>query len=228
MAFSDIDNFAIEFAFRTQLNYYQLLKLENQSRGFDNNDIDRKIHSVQEQMIERGFNPLEPQNLCCGTQLMNSVLGFLVFPQQQLFNRIPEDFQWRLLPILARCVGSREFVNDYILISNNHHEFHNEEITPKNVLRHLKNSISHKRVMFYPTVTPDSDNTQVSRLVFEDEKIIKLKDNNEWLFDVLEDRVTYDERGKKQIVQRFHLTINREDFDEFLMEIMRFFVSLDN
>ena len=212
--------FAIEFAFRTKLNYYQLLKLEKIAKNEieDVHNIDEKITEVQEAMRERNFHTLiEPQWLCCGTQLMNSVLGFLVFPQQQFFRNTPEDEIWERLPILRKYIYSNDsevYINTYI----------REKIfSPKNVLKHMKNSISHKRIMFYPET---NDYDEIQSLVFKDENIIKITDRNNEMFQKYQDKITKNGNGQEIIKQNFKLCVKKDEFDELLFEIFDYFVSL--
>lgn len=72
------------------------------------------------------------------TQLVNSLLGLLVFPQQEFYNKLPEDYPNKELEaLLSKCTTTYE-------------ERVGSQKSFANVLRHIRNAIAHKKLEAYP------------------------------------------------------------------------------
>ena len=205
MAFSDINQFATEFAIRTQLNYYNLLRQET-TEPEKIAEIGEKVAALHAIMREKGYVDIE---FCCGTQLMNSVLGLLVFPEQQLYHKISkysDRKKWEIdFPMLSRYVFSNDpnrFESTYTY--NKYGAKCPESITPLNVLKHMRNAVSHKKITLFP-VQADGGGTlnQVTHIVFKDFS----DDNPE---------------------QYFFLKIPRDDFESVMLEISSYFINIDS
>lgn len=87
------------------------------------------------------------------TQLINSMIGLLIIPQQKEFNRISDELlDAGLLDKIKKCV----FKNTY-----------SSPLDLKEISRHIRNAISHNRIMFY------SENNSISSIRFTDKNIRK-------------------------------------------------------
>lgn len=206
-AFREGNNFATEFALRTLVNCYRLYEID---RGhFEENEIAQIEHTydkVRDKIQHYQYNELD---VCFGTQLMNSILGLLVFPQQQFWNEVTksksETVWYNLFPTLARYVfstNSEIFEFDYSSWSNKRGCYIKEEKTVHNILRHMKNSVSHKRISLYPQGVTTTN--EVESIVFEDQK---------------------DENGVESI---FKLKIEKNDLLPILLEISEYFINIDD
>ncbi len=209
-AFRESNNFAIEFALRTQINYFQLLYLEhkNTDNTSERLQIEGKLRELHTKMEHFGFLDVD---LCCGTQLMNSVIGLLLIPQQEFFDEIVNDDSYQTweshFPNLAKYVfsnNSRKFENTYFLKENGIYFDVPEPCNPQNVLRHMRNSLSHKRILFFPKNA--RNNAQVSSIVFKD--------------------ITYKNSKTGTPYQQFKLQIDKDDLETILFEISNYFISL--
>lgn len=207
MAFSDINQFATEFAIRTQLNYYNLLRQET-TEPEKIAEIGEKVAALHTIMREKGYVDIE---FCCGTQLMNSVLGLLVFPEQQLYQEISQYYnqeKWAFdFPTLSRYVFSDDpacFESTYTYFDNRRGATLPERITPRNVLKHMRNAVSHKKISLFP-VQADGDGgiNQVTHIVFKDSS---------------------DDHPDPH----FFLKIRRDDFESVMLEISSYFINIDS
>ncbi len=195
-------NFTIEFSLRTQLNYCQMLLMEYKATGNKEKIIEtnNRINKIKNEMEKRNFTKLD---FCCGTQLMNSVLGLLVIPQQALFANM-DDYtnpsEWsKDFPTLTKYVFSnnREVYNNTYFHRRDRNFYPYECDSPRNVLTHMRNAVSHKKIMFYPESSENQE--QVTSIVFKDE---------------------YKE-------QYFSLKIDKEDLENVLFEISNYFIKLE-
>ncbi len=208
-AFSSPNQFPKELAIRTQLNYFNLLLLEE-------NDperqviVRRKIDDLHNRMMEQGFAAVD---ICCGTQLINSVLGLLVFPEQQFYNDLSTYYTRSKWNRDFRCLSQYLFCGD----SNRfvfHYTFNNkcpsrpkkpEKITPKNILRHMRNAVSHKKISLYPIQDNHEGNIdEVTDIVFEDYPEVDESDES-----------------------LFMLKLRKDDFETVLLEIASYFMDID-
>ena len=257
-AFGDVENFAVEFALRTQINYLQILKLETEewrrgegpavAEGLERTpeELDRQLREINRRIVEirrkmADLNRGESAPYCCGTQLMNSVLGLLVFPQQQFFDKLGKfhlEESWRRegLGTLAEYVFScdeQRYKNTYIKWNSKHWCYELEDQSPQNILRHMRNAIGHKRIKFYPEQA--NGQGEVTHIVFEDEddrfvdqefcKIDKNRKKGNARWDP--------ERQKNELEQYitennfttpgFKLKIEKSDLDQVLLEISDYF-----
>ena len=178
-AFKDF-NFIKEFACRTQLNYYRL-KLEQSASDTVIIDTQRKIDNVESLMKERNYHVT---NFYEVTQLINSLIGLLVFPQQGYYDTLynKENESCREMRTLYNYVklGPQKgiYVNTY---TENNRKIYN-------VLRHMRNATCHNRMGIYPESANGKDITHVC---FRDEKdnqyfelVIKVEDLESILIEI--------------------------------------------
>lgn len=206
-AFREANNFASEFALRTLLNCYQIYNCDKnvltECEGQKLTDIYNK---VAEKLQQNNYANLTS---CFGTQLMNSLLGLLVFPQQQFWDEITksksENVWRRILPTLANYVFSDiqdVFYFNYFYRSKKDGTLIKEVPSIHNILRHMRNSVSHKRLSIYPQGI--SKTNEVEYIVFEDDNII-------------------DDKTKSV----FKLKINKNDLFPILLEISEYFTNIE-
>lgn len=79
------------------------------------------------------------------TQLINSSVGMLIVPEQKFYNEIDNSFvNEATLNEINLCIDSKN------------------KMSLKEIVRHLRNSISHSRIKF------ENDNGEISKIFFED------------------------------------------------------------
>jgi hypothetical protein len=170
------------------------------------------------------------------TQLINSLIGLLVFPEQMYFdllsdekNRLKKDF-----PVLYSLISEESFICTYRKYCNNpiFEKCPIEDKSPKKVLIHLRNSVSHKHLMIRP-LSSRFDKSNIESIVFEDACLYEWNVNkNKWT-PVFNDKgflefggYTYldysPDEGKEIAI--FHLEVPVKDLEPLLMEICDYFV----
>ena len=159
-------NFVNEFAYRTKINYYrrkaQFLTAEEQQKYLE------MISMVEDEMSKRGFK-VDPYYEI--TDLINSLIGLLVFPEQNVFKYIDstEEGLKRKFPTIYALTFSKDYKNTYV--------DENKGRTPQLIFKHKKKSLSHKRIMIFPESTYSSD--KIEYVVFKDEHFNKLTKKKE-------------------------------------------------
>lgn len=202
---------------RTKINY---LKLERERLSINNADSkhlklenDMKINMLEGTFYNKGF---VNDGIFEITQLINSLISLLVFPQQEYYKTIFSDNSFERLPKVMMYVENKKYYNSNHKYSNTYHEKKknnrtyalpdDEKVTPANILRHMRNSVCHERVMVYREALSDSKDIQV--LNFRDEGKCLL----------------YHER-KVEIKEEFQISITVEDFKDILFEISDYILS---
>lgn len=192
--------FVAEFLYRTQWNYFKLRYLQ-ETDPEKASDIRKKIDVLEYEMRVNGY---EISDFFEITQLINSLIGLLVFPEQEGYEQIsnnPSDLK-EMLPLL------NEYVNNRPGRYNNTYKERIREVpflslpaeykSPKNIIRHLRNAASHKKIGIRPLNGEIVEGRQeIREVVFEDSCGIKNKG-------------TY---------QEFELKIAVEDLEPLLLEI---------
>lgn len=145
-------NFVAEFAYRTQWNYYMLRSLqENEPEKLI--QIRQKINDLEDEMCKNGY---EMADFFEVTQLINSLIGLLIFPEQAGYEHIsnnPDDLK-EMLPLLSEYIEERpgRYMNTYrekikdVPLNKSPYECN----SPQNILRHLRNAASHKKMGILP------------------------------------------------------------------------------
>lgn len=186
--------FVNEFAYRTKLNYYYQKKRFAKSEK-ERNDADAEIENVLREMNRKGFAVEEYYEV---TDLINSLVGLLVFPEQATYRYISsrEVDMRQLFPHLWNCMQSADYKNTY-------ENERGDKNSPQNIIRHLRNSLSHNKVMIVPRSATIGNKQQITAIIFKDES-----------------RNTSGER------QKFALTINVKDLEKVVMEICDYLIQL--
>lgn len=185
-------NFVAEFAYRTKLNYYNLRYLQAEDNQ-EKNQIEDKINQLQSDMQKHSYYICDFYEV---TQLLNSLIGLLVFPEQNWYRFIsndPDDLE-RMFPSLSHYVN-----NEKGGFESNYKEGDGEEKkSPRNILRHLRNAVSHEKI----GIRPINGRIDGKRVIEQ----VEFKDS----------------RGS----EKFRIVFNVEDLEPILMEISDALISL--
>lgn len=186
--------FVNEFAYRTKLNYYYQKKRFAKSEE-ERIDAEAEIENVLREMNRKGFAVEEYYEV---TDLINSLVGLLVFPEQATYRYISsrENDMRQLFPHLWKCMQSADYRNTY-------EDEDGDKNSPQNIIRHLRNSLSHNKVMIVPKSATIGNKQQITAITFKDEK---RKPN-----------------GQRQ---EFALTISVKDLEKVVMEICDYLIQL--
>lgn len=191
-------NFVAEFSYRTQWNYFTLRSLQ-ETDPQKTVSINNKIRELEEKMRSSGY---EIADFFEVTQLINSLIGLLVFPEQAGYEYIsnnPADLK-EMLPLLYEYIENKpgRYKNTYreVIRGVPFSQSPDEYNSPRNILRHLRNAASHKEMGILPINGEIVEGRQqIQEVVFKDRKT---KDRTE---------------------QRFELRITVEDLEPLLLEI---------
>lgn len=168
-------NFVPELVYRTKINYFtmRLNDTKKEKEIIDGPDCVEKeellrkkewyhkeIDKLKGEMNKRGF---DVDNYYEVTLLLNSLIGLLVFPQQKFRGKIEERLNTvEDLPLLMKLVSKKGLF---------YSSYNEEKELACNILRHIKNSLSHERVMIIPQRL-DRHETEVqnpiTHIVFQD------------------------------------------------------------
>lgn len=151
-------NFIKEFACRTQLNHYRL-KFNQSNSENEKKQILLRINDLENIMINRKYDVSNYYEI---TQLINSLIGLLVFPQQGYYDvlKYNESTIEREMSTLYNYINKGYKKDVY---SNTYDE---DRKKIYNVLRHMRNSTCHNRM----GIKPESANgKEITHICFRDE-----------------------------------------------------------
>lgn len=168
-------NFVPELVYRTKVNYYAMrlrdTKEEEEIRaGFDEakkKELLKKKQWYSEELErlkdEMNTQKFDVDNYYEVTLLLNSLIGLLVFPQQKYFEEIKECLgRIERFPELNELINRRGFF---------YSSYKEAKKKPSNIIRHLKNALSHQRVMIIPQslkLHEEEKNSPITHIVFQD------------------------------------------------------------
>lgn len=205
-------NFVMEFAYRTMINYYNLRLLQDID-SFESASIDASLEKIKKEMKNKGFVSSDFFEV---TQLINSMIGLLVFPEQsyyRLLSNKQEDLEKEYPTLFKYVVGNRgDYRNTYF--EDDEYSIP-EKANPQNLIRHLRNSVAHRKISIFPVNGRLGDDTNIIKAVtFKDsrKRPIKFSDGTRKL-------------GQEE---NFELTVDVKDFEQFLMEICKGIIKLVN
>ncbi len=190
--------FMNEFAMRTKMNYYQL-RLRQELSYDEREHVEQEIESLVRQMERRKYTVDDFYEV---TQLVNSMIGLLVFPEQSAYYFLPEEEEeiHRYFPILSKYINGKKGYYSNTYYEGKKTDLHLERNGPKNIIRHLRNAAAHKEIGIFPeNGTLTSGETIIQSITFKDRK----KSNPEYLFE---------------------LRIDVTDLEELLMEICNYII----
>lgn len=196
-------NFVIEFAYRTMINYYNLRLLQNNDSN-ETASIDASLEKIKRQMEKKGFVSNDFFEV---TQLINSMIGLLVFPEQSYYRFLStniEDLE-KEFPTLFKYVAGQQGTYRNTYYEDDKYRFP-EKANPQNLIRHLRNSASHRRISIFP----------INGRLCNGTNIIKA--------------VTFKDSQKRRIPlakeEQFELTVDIKDLEQLLMEICNGIIEL--
>lgn len=168
-------NFVPELVYRTKINYFtmRLNDTKKEKEIIDGPDCVEKeellrkkewyhkeIDKLKGEMNKRGF---DVDNYYEVTLLLNSLIGLLVFPQQKFRGKIEERLNTvEDLPLLMKLVSKKGLF---------YSSYNEEKELACNILRHIKNSLSHERVMIIPQSLERHETegqNPITHIVFQD------------------------------------------------------------
>ena len=199
------ENFVNEFAYRTKLNYFYQKerfakdeKIREQAR--------REITITKSIMKRKQFDVAEYYEV---TDIINSLIGLLIFPESNVFDHIP-NFEQDLknkFPQLYKCKQyDEQFLNDAPPIIRYKSTVDGyfktmERNSPRDICRHLRNSLCHWRVMIEPhSASIGEGQSQIVSIQFQD--------------------------GRNPHDVKFSLTIKVEDLEAVVMEICDYLINI--
>lgn len=205
-------NYVREFAYRTKLNFYRNMYLY----GNNEEEYSQKIEALEKVMNDEGYVIEEYYEV---TDLINSMIGLLIFPEQNLYDYLSdneEDLR-KFFPTMFSCIQNNEYVNTYAS---------NERYSPKDIIRHIRNSFSHDKVLLYPRNSKNKE--KIKKIIIQDycirsyineqtQKDIQEK-INQHVGDIRELRIN-------QYIKLFSIEIPVEVFEKFVMEICDYALS---
>lgn len=150
-------DYVAEFVYRTKYNYF-LVKEKTEVANID--EIEEQKNQLKETMKIKHFNTDDEAYEI--TQLLNSMIGLLILPQQRFFDSLRSVKDYSKLPKLQKYVENKaQMESEYEYFNKN-----NEIDTPADIIRHLRNAIAHKRLSIHPQ--PHCGQMQIRVIVFED------------------------------------------------------------
>ena len=169
--------FMSEFAYRTKINYYQLL-LNNTKDPAEKSRIEGEIKKIQQAMEKEAFEYADYYEV---TQLINSLVGLLIFPEQAAYNVLsqnPDDLE-KDFPILWKYINGKsgEYKNNYVIPYTTKKTDSNypkkiylaEPKSPRKILNHMRNAAAHYRIGIHPVNGKlDDGRTVITHIVFSD------------------------------------------------------------
>lgn len=210
--------FVNEFAYRTKLNYYYQKKRFAKNEE-DRKDADAKIKNILQAMNRNGFAVEEYYEV---TDLINSLVGLLVFPEQATYNLISSrevDMRYTF-PHLWKCMQSADYVNTY-------ENERGDKNSPQNIIRHLRNSLAHNRVMIVPIAATIGHKRQITAITFKDESISYNNSRRKKItITSVKDLEKVLIRKTNEKRQEFALTISVNDLEYVVMEICDYLIHL--
>ncbi len=121
------------------------------------------------------------------TQLMNSMVGLLIFPKAAHFSSISGsgDFKnnvnaWVVFRGICRNKEAHGYINTYPGHRNGRYDFNikQAELTPKFLLLHLRNAVCHQQLNVFPTeLEPNED---IQGFTFKDHETYRFKREEDW------------------------------------------------
>lgn len=226
-------NFVPELVYRTKVNYYTM-RLRNTKEeeeilnGFDvvkkeevlnkkqwySDELDR----LRSEMHAKKF---DVDNYYEVTLLLNSLIGLLVFPQQKYFEEIK-----RKLNNVDEFDELEKLINQDGLFYSSYNEAKKK---PSNIIRHIKNSLSHQRVMVIPQcleLHEEERKRPITHVVFQDAD--EGKQGTQRVSEILRDKIYVDDskvelgelpRLFKEGKAVFCLVVPVESLENLVMEL---------
>ena len=155
--------FVNEFAYRTKLNYYYQKKQFTK----DEREIKRIEYEIEEIKTSMSINGFDIADYYEVTDLINSLIGLLVFPEQEAFNNIPtreKDLEEKFPKLYKSKSDDADYKNEY--------EKKKKQVTEKNspqdIIKHMRNAVAHRHIGIKPNSCTIGGRSQIISITFED------------------------------------------------------------
>ena len=196
--------FAKELAYRTMVNYYLLRGQVPES----DKPLSPEIQRVLRKMKADGFDISMKYEV---TLALNSMLGLLIFPQQEYYSESLSSCSFRQLPTLEKCVNDRSYKNTY----------GDAKDKPAPVIKHMRNAVAHDRIMIIPE---SADNKDITHIRFRDAAYLcngftRVFSNGRSL-----DQQIVQKKRNGGTVYEFDLRISVDRLEATLMEIAEYLI----
>ncbi len=165
-------NFIAEFAYRTKWNYYTMRSLQ-ENNWEKQRDYEKKLADLEKEMIDEGFYIDDFYDV---TQLINSMIGLLIFPEQAGYDSLSNksiDLE-KQFPLLYECISEEgAFYSNYrYLKGDNDGDLENK--SPQIILKHLRNAASHQEIGILPeNGRLQNGKKSIIAVVFRDQRMSK-------------------------------------------------------
>lgn len=211
--------FIKEFAYRTMVNYYNFKNIEVSEK------VIPEVKPILDEMHSNGFDTSQKYEV---TLAINSMVGLLIFPEQNYYNDILNEKSFDNLPILKECIENEkcDYLNTYVKISRERIPI-KEEVIPVNILNHMRNSLAHEHIMIKPQST---DGKNITGITFGDSSIPKGYSNISEKIKIKLDKNIFcgkfkqNANGNYYYKNEFRLTIPVEKLEGVLMEIANYLI----
>ena len=189
-------NFVAEFTYRTKWNYYMMRTLHEKDKE-KQSEYENKLKSVEREMESRNY---EIDDFYEVTQLVNSMIGLLVFPEQIRYKFLSkrEDDLKKQFPTIYKCIQQQGAFFSTYLYTEGYEAGKPENKSPECILRHMRNAVAHERMSIFPV----NGRLRNGKTVIE---AIKFKD--------------YRKEDKRYKEMNFELTVPVNELEPMLMEI---------
>jgi len=227
MEFKDRD-YIKEFAYRTKYNYYKTrieIHTDEEKNILDDPNcsdykpLKKRLEDYKEKLnqtkIEMKGKDYHLDNFFEITLLLNSLVGLLLFPEQRYLSKFEK-----------KCVDYADFPE--LEAAHNEQKFfysnYDEDDTPSNTLRHIRNAIAHRHVMVFPSrldISQQSPGPLTHIIFFDIGKEDDLNTQMTDITDVIDEKVNLKpilkaNRGKKPI---FCFVVKVSALEELLIHL---------
>lgn len=212
-----------EFAYRTMLNYYKGIKTFGKTE--EQEEACKQIYLIENEMSRKQYE-IEPYYEF--TSIINSLVGLLVFPEQNAFNYLSkQEILATIFPTLNKYVTDSDFINTYCGDKGRN--------TPYAIILHMKNALSHNRVMIFPENVHFDGKDQIESIVFQDAILqTRVYDRNQNRYRSSNssnlDNYYGDVRNyvlqQNESIQIFSIKISVNDLEKCIMEIAKYLISI--
>lgn len=216
----NMPHFVKDFACRTLVNYFNLKSMIPEYKE----ESIYKLNTIIKCMECYGFNTSKNYEV---TLAINSMIGLLIFPEQECFDEMKKEINFIRFPKLKECIDNKlKFKNTYLYCQPNQ-EFDprivkKERICPLIILKHLRNAVAHENIMIEPISENGAEITDIKFIDSYDKKpyFMKNKYNLNEIYKYIKENITEDKENKNKILYdcRFELTIPVEKIEGVLIE----------
>lgn len=216
--FRDV-KFVKEFTYRTLLNHYRR-KLNYTNSEDEKKNIIKIIEHYEKEMIKNNYVIQEYYEV---TDILNSLIGLLILPEQNVFEKISkkEKDTERLFSDLYSCTKDNTYINSY--------DGKKGKDSPFAIFLHIKNSLSHNRIMMHPVNSNSDQKSEIKAIIFQDALLKECGEDSKWKTKSI-DRYQGDIKdypiGINQRLQLFSITIPIDKLEKIIIQIAEYLSSL--